>query len=145
MKAIHAVNAVLWQPGEQILNLQTDKPNGYYTRGRPRAPRVKISCTIDTILRGNLDQMQDLSLQPKLHDIARTCTGNYASRRSRTRNTIKLTVSVCVCLGVHKVSIQLVLHQSASYLLATLVKTSITSEGVSIYQPYTTNHSNHLI
>ncbi len=30
----------------------------------------KISCTIDTILRGNLDQMQDLSLQPKLQDIA---------------------------------------------------------------------------
>ncbi len=44
MKANHAVNVVLWQPGEQILNLQTDKqtdnPNDYYTRGRPRAPRV---------------------------------------------------------------------------------------------------------
>ncbi len=35
MKAIHDVNAVLWQPGELTQN-QTN----YYTRGRPRAPRV---------------------------------------------------------------------------------------------------------
>ncbi len=40
MKAIHAVNAVLWQPGEQIHKLRTNKPNDYYTRGRPHAPRV---------------------------------------------------------------------------------------------------------
>ncbi len=62
MKAIHAVNAVLWQPGEQIRVSQTNKqtnkqtnrllypwpptrasgnkPTDYYTRGRPRAPRV---------------------------------------------------------------------------------------------------------
>ncbi len=61
MKAIHAVNAVLWQPGEQIeifkqTNKQTDrlltrgrprasgnKQTYYYTRGRPRAPRVKTN------------------------------------------------------------------------------------------------------
>ncbi len=47
MKAIHAVNAVLWQPGEQThvsqTNKQTNKkPTDYYTRGRPRAPRVII-------------------------------------------------------------------------------------------------------
>ncbi len=40
MKAIHAVNAALWQPGEQIEN--NDKQTDYYTRGRPRAPRVII-------------------------------------------------------------------------------------------------------
>ena len=40
MKAIHAINAVLWRAGEQTLKLQTDKPNDYYTRGRPHAPRV---------------------------------------------------------------------------------------------------------
>ncbi len=40
MKAIHAVNAALWQPGEQIEN--NDKQTDYYTRGRPRALRVII-------------------------------------------------------------------------------------------------------
>ncbi len=44
MKAIHAVSAVLWQPGEQThvsqTNKQTNKQTHYYTRGRPRAPRV---------------------------------------------------------------------------------------------------------
>ncbi len=43
VKAIHAVNAVLWQPGEQIeKNRQTNRLTDYYTRGRPRAPRVII-------------------------------------------------------------------------------------------------------
>ncbi len=41
VKAIHAVNAVLWQPGEQIENnRQTNRLTDYYTRGRPRTPRV---------------------------------------------------------------------------------------------------------
>ncbi len=45
MKAIHVGNAVLWQPGEQTRVSQTNKqtnkkPTDYYTRGRPRAPRV---------------------------------------------------------------------------------------------------------
>ncbi len=40
MKAIHAVNAVPWQPGEQTHVSQTNKQtrqDDYYTRGRPRA------------------------------------------------------------------------------------------------------------
>ncbi len=37
MKAIHAVNALLWHPSEQAQNhKRTDKPTDYYTRGRPR-------------------------------------------------------------------------------------------------------------
>ncbi len=63
MKAIHAVNAVLWQPGEQTRVSQTNKQTkrllypwpptrasgnkqtDYYTRGRPRAPRVTNQTT----------------------------------------------------------------------------------------------------
>ncbi len=46
MEAIHAVNAVLWQPGDQTQkcrqkNRQTDRSTDY-TRGRPRVPRVII-------------------------------------------------------------------------------------------------------
>ncbi len=55
MKAIHAINAVLWQPGEQTLKLQTDKPNDYYTRGRPRAPRVitkKDAKSLNSVING---------------------------------------------------------------------------------------------
>ncbi len=33
VKAIHAVNAVLWQPGELT---QNNRQTDYYTRGRPR-------------------------------------------------------------------------------------------------------------
>ncbi len=49
MKAIHAVNAVLY--GSQVSRLmchrQTNKkPTDYYTRGRPRAPRVTNQTTI---------------------------------------------------------------------------------------------------
>ncbi len=66
MEAIHAVNAVLWQPGEQTHVSQTNKQTkqtdrllypwsptrastDYYTRGRPRVPQVIIilfNCTI---------------------------------------------------------------------------------------------------
>ncbi len=39
MEAIHVVNAVLWQPGEQAQNTQqhTDKQTTTTTRGCPRA------------------------------------------------------------------------------------------------------------
>ncbi len=40
MEAIHAVNAVLWQPGEQTQNCREkneQRQTDYYTRGRPRA------------------------------------------------------------------------------------------------------------
>ena len=34
VKAIHAVNAALWQPGEQTQNCrQTDRPTDYYITG----------------------------------------------------------------------------------------------------------------
>ncbi len=73
MKAIHAINAVLWQPGEQILKLQTDKqtdkPNDYYTRGRPRAPRV-IMLSNNASAKINNAHLHD---QPECHG----CSHNF--------------------------------------------------------------------
>ena len=45
VKAIHAVNAVLWHPGKQTHNIYTNKQT--YTRGRPFVSRVirTILCT----------------------------------------------------------------------------------------------------
>ncbi len=81
VKAIHALNAVLWHPGEFkrayhslfrfTCHKQTNKPTDYYTHGRPCAPRV-ITCSISySIYNGHCKENEESSRYHKTHCIGK--------------------------------------------------------------------------
>ncbi len=90
MKAIHAENAVLWQPGEQRTDKQTDRLTDYYTRGRPRASGNKQTDRLlypwpPTRASGNY-KAEALSIRNKFYK----ASINYSRERSCVRYVVSI-------------------------------------------------------